>query len=60
MATDRELLEGFKEQFQTGRLFTESQVLVLMGYARGEEKRQKTKGKRQKHEPKNEKVIAEI
>lgn len=36
MATDKELMKAFQEQFQTGRLFTESNVLVLMGYARGE------------------------
>lgn len=34
--TNRELLVAFEEQFNTGRLFTESQALVLMGYARGE------------------------
>ncbi|HLN56107.1 MAG TPA: hypothetical protein VK207_08945 [Bacteroidales bacterium] len=39
MKTDKELLEGFRTQFNTGRLFTESNVLVLMGMARGEEKK---------------------
>ena len=38
MATDKELLIAFRDQFSTGRMFTEDQVLVLMGYARGEEK----------------------
>ena len=37
--TDKEILKAFQEQFQTGRLFTESNVLVLMGMARGEERR---------------------
>jgi hypothetical protein len=36
MATNKQLLEGFKSQFNTGRLFTESQALILMGYARGD------------------------
>ena len=39
MKTDKEILKAFQEQFGTGRLFTESQVLVLMGMARGEERR---------------------
>lgn len=34
--TDKEILKGFREQFSTGRLLTESNVLVLMGYARGD------------------------
>jgi hypothetical protein len=38
MATDKELLDAFKDQFSTGRLFNETQVLVLMGHARGEER----------------------
>jgi len=41
MKTDKELLKAFQEQFNTGRLFTESNVLVLMGIARGEERRNK-------------------
>lgn len=36
MATNKQLLKGFKSQFNTGRLFTEAQVLILMGYARGD------------------------
>jgi hypothetical protein len=44
MATDRELLKAFREQFNTGGLFTESNVLVLMSYARGDE-RKLNKGK---------------
>ncbi len=32
------MMLAFQEQFNTGRLFTETQVLVLMGYARGEER----------------------
>jgi hypothetical protein len=36
MATDKELLEAFREQFYTGHLFNETQVLILMGYARGD------------------------
>jgi hypothetical protein len=39
MKTDKEIMKAFQEQFNTGRLLTESQVLVLMGYARAEEKR---------------------
>jgi hypothetical protein len=38
--TDKEILKGFQEQFQTGRLLTESNVLVLMGYARREAKKE--------------------
>jgi hypothetical protein len=34
--TDKEILKGFSEHFQTGRLFSESNVLVLMSYARGD------------------------
>jgi hypothetical protein len=37
--TDKEILKGFQEQFQTGGLFTESNILVLMGYARGDAKK---------------------
>jgi hypothetical protein len=40
MKTDKELLEGFRTQFNTGHLFTESQVLVLMGYARAEARKE--------------------
>jgi hypothetical protein len=38
MATDKELLEAFKSQINTGFMFSERQVLILMGYARGEER----------------------
>jgi len=38
MKTDKEILKAFQEQFNTGRLITESQVLVLMGMARDEER----------------------
>lgn len=34
--TDKKIITGFREQFQTGKLFTGSNVLVLMGYARGD------------------------
>jgi hypothetical protein len=34
--TNKELLIAFREQFNTGYLLNEGQVLVLMGYARGE------------------------
>jgi hypothetical protein len=34
--TDKQLLETYEEQFNTGHLLTESHVLVLMGYARGD------------------------
>jgi Icc-related predicted phosphoesterase len=34
--TDKEILKGFQEQFQTGGLLTESNVLVIMGYTRGD------------------------
>lgn len=37
--TDKELLDAFREQFNTGHLYTESNVLVLMGMARGEERK---------------------
>jgi hypothetical protein len=37
--TDKELLRAFQEQFQTGRLLSESNVLVLMAMARGEAKK---------------------
>lgn len=40
MANDKELLKAFREQFNTGHLYTESQVLVLMGYARGEARKE--------------------
>jgi len=34
--TDKEILKGYQEQFNTGGLLSESHVLVLMGYARGD------------------------
>jgi hypothetical protein len=40
MKTDEELIEGFKETYVHGRLFTESQVHMLMGWARAEIKRE--------------------
>ena len=46
MKTDKEILSAFQEQFNTGRLLTERQVLVLMGMARGEE-RLRARGARQ-------------
>lgn len=50
MKTDKEMMLAFQEQFNTGRLFTETQVLVLMGYARGEERRQLATEKKQSEE----------
>jgi hypothetical protein len=44
MATDKQLLIAFRDQFNTGRMFTESQVLTLMGYARGEATKQESPG----------------
>ena len=41
--TDKEILKGYQEQFNTGGLLSESHVLVLMGYARGDA-RQMLKG----------------
>jgi hypothetical protein len=38
--TDKEILKGFQEQFNTGRLLTESQALVLMGMARGDARKE--------------------
>ena len=38
MKTDKEILKAFQEQFNTGGLLNESQVLVVMGMARGEER----------------------
>jgi hypothetical protein len=40
MKTNKQLLNAFREQFNTGSLFTETQVLVLMGYARSEGKKE--------------------
>lgn len=37
--TDKKILEAYKEQFNTGHLLTESHVLVLMAYARGDAKK---------------------
>jgi hypothetical protein len=37
--TDKKILEGYEEQFNTGHLLTESHVLVLMSYARGDAKK---------------------
>ncbi len=34
--TDKEILKGYKEQFNTGGLLSEIHVLVLMGYTRGD------------------------
>lgn len=36
---NKEILEAYEEQFNTGHLLTESHVLVLMGYARGDAKK---------------------
>lgn len=40
MKTNREIMKGFQEQWHSGRLFTEAQVLVLMGHARSEGKKE--------------------
>ncbi len=53
MKTDKEILKAFQEQFNTGKLFTESNVLVLMGMARGEERRQATVDRQPEKEPEN-------
>lgn len=52
MKTDKEIMVAFQEQFNTGRLFTESNVLVLMGMARGEERR-RAQGTGRREEPEN-------
>jgi hypothetical protein len=39
MKTDKDLLKAFQEQFNTGGMFSESNVLVLMGMARFEERK---------------------
>lgn len=36
MPTNKEMMLAYQEQFNTGKIFTEAHVLVLMGYARGE------------------------
>lgn len=52
MKTDKELLRAFQGQFNTGKLLNEKQVLVLMGMARGEERRRmQDSGRRE--EPEN-------
>jgi hypothetical protein len=51
MPTDKEIMKAFQEQFNTGGLFTESQVLVLMGYARGDERRKITGENEAKENP---------
>ncbi len=48
------MMLAFQEQFNTGRLFTETQVLVLMGYVRGEEKKRLAAEKKQPEEPQQE------
>ncbi|OGX23350.1 MAG: hypothetical protein A3K54_00095 [Omnitrophica WOR_2 bacterium RBG_13_44_8] len=40
MPNNKEMMLAYEEQFQTGKLFTENHVLVLMGYARGEARRE--------------------
>ncbi len=40
MKTDIELIEGFKANFVHGRLFTEAQVHMLIGWARGEARKE--------------------
>lgn len=40
MPTNKEIMLAYEEQFNTGKLFTESHVLVLMGYAKGEARRE--------------------
>ena len=36
MPNNKEIMLAYEEHFNTGKLFTETHVLVLMGYARGE------------------------
>jgi len=40
MPTNKEIMLAYEEQFNTGKLFTETHVLVLMGYARGEARKE--------------------
>jgi hypothetical protein len=42
MPTNKEMMLAYEEQFNTGKLFIEAHVLVLMGYARGEARRELT------------------
>jgi hypothetical protein len=51
MKTDKDLLKAFREQFNTGGMFSESNVLVLMGMARGEERKAQGTGHRAQGKP---------